>query len=150
MITLPQLKSLAKQNNIRCTGLNKDEIILLLIDKDIITTSDIYERRIVNVEPIACRSKDKNEGKYEYLKGIRNNPKKVEVFDRQTNETNIYTSKYKAGHTLGFNPTYFKDGSILKNRYHIKVGGERLIYLSKGLKLLNNRDRNGKYFFQYI
>jgi len=124
MIRLPQLKALAKQNNIRCTCLNKAEIIALLIDRNIITTSDIFEQKIVTVEPIACRSKDENK-KYEYLKGIRNNPKRVEVFDRQTNETNVYTSKYKAGRTLGFNPTYFKDGSILKNRYRVKVGGVR-------------------------
>jgi len=121
MITLPQLKALAKQNNIRYTGLNKDEIIAILIDRNIITTSDICKEKIIvnkKAKPIACQSNNKN---YEYLKGIRTNPKKVEVFDRQTNETNTYTSKYKAGRVLGIFPAYFKDGSILKNRYEIKI-----------------------------
>jgi len=123
MITLPQLKVLAKQNNIRCTCLNKDELIALLIDRNIITTSDIFDQKIVknaNEEPITCQNLQCNKT-YEYLKGIRNNPKKVEVFDRQTNETNTYTSMYKAGRALGMNPMYFKDGSVLKNRYQIKI-----------------------------
>ena len=121
MITLPQLKALAKQNNIRCTCLTKDEIIALLIERNIITTSDIFEHKIVDnktEEPITRKYESK---KYEYLKGIRNNPKKVEVFDPQTGETSIYTSKYKAGRALGINPMYFKDATILKDRYVIKV-----------------------------
>ena len=47
MITLPQVKMLAKQNNISFTCLNKDEIIALLIDKNIIKTSDIFKQNIV-------------------------------------------------------------------------------------------------------
>jgi len=47
MITLPQVKMLAKQNNISFTGLNNDEIITLLIDKNIITTCDIFKQKIV-------------------------------------------------------------------------------------------------------
>ena len=43
MITLSQLKALAKQNKIRYTYLNIDEIIALLIDNNIITTSDIFD-----------------------------------------------------------------------------------------------------------
>ena len=121
MIALPELKALAKQNDIRYTGLNKDEIIAILIDKNIMTISDICKEKIIEnkkAKPIACQSNNKN---YEYLKGIRTNPVKVEVFDRKTNETNTYTSKYKAGRVLGFFPAYFKDGSILNDRYVIKL-----------------------------
>jgi len=121
IITLPQLKALAKQNKIRCTCLHKDEIIALLKDKNIITTlDDIFDPKIEanNDEPVK-RNVDKN--KYEHLKGIRNNPKTVKVFDRQTGETSIYTSKYKAGRSFNANPVYFKDGSVLQKRYEIKV-----------------------------
>jgi len=86
MATLPQLKALAKRNKIRCKCLNKTEIIALLIDRNIITTSDIFEQKIAeNKEPIARQSKCENK-KYDYLKGIRN----IEVFDPQTDETSIY------------------------------------------------------------
>jgi len=121
MATLPQLKALAKRNKIRCKCLNKTEIIALLIDRNIITTSDIFQQKIAeNKEPIACQSKCENK-KYDYLKGIRNNPKRVEVFDPQTDETSIYASKYKAGRALEIYPMYFKDKAILKDRYVIKV-----------------------------
>ena len=91
-----------------------------LIERNIITTSDIFKQKIVE-EPTTGQSNKYENDKYGYLKGIRNNPKKVEVFDPQTDETSIYTSKYKAGRALGINPMYFKDGAILKNRYVIKV-----------------------------
>jgi len=120
MITLPQVKMLAKENNISFTGLNKDEIIALLIDKNIITTSDIFKQKIV-VKNKMCQNNSEQNNKYSYLKGIRTNPKKVEVFDLQTNETTTYTSKYKTGRALGINPMYFDDGKLLKNRYRIKV-----------------------------
>ena len=121
MLTLPQLKALAKQNKIRCTYLNKDEIIARLIDNNVITTSDIINPEfVVNYkEPVVKRDVDKN--KYEYLKGRRNNPKTVEVFDRQTGETNTYTSTYKVRRALKLSLTYIKDNSVWKNRYEIKI-----------------------------
>ena len=82
----------------------------------------VFQQKIAeNKESIARQSKYENK-KYEYLKGIRNNPKRVEVFDPQTDETSIYASKYKAGRALDIYPMYFKDGAILKNRYVITVG----------------------------
>jgi len=38
MLTIPQLKALAKQNNIRYSNKNKNELIKLLIDNKIITS----------------------------------------------------------------------------------------------------------------
>jgi len=40
-MTLPQLKALLKQHNMQCSYKNKDEIIALLVDKQIITAEDI-------------------------------------------------------------------------------------------------------------
>ena len=89
MITLPRLKALAKQNNIHYACLNKDEIIALLIDNNVITPADVLKSKIVEKKP-TVEKHEVNEGRYENLKGIRTNPKTVEVFDTQTGETNVY------------------------------------------------------------
>ena len=54
MITLPQLKALLKQHNIQCSYINKDEIIALLMDKQIITAEDVQRllrksRKLLNL-----------------------------------------------------------------------------------------------------
>jgi len=120
MITLPRLKALAKQNNIHYACLNKDEIIALLIDNNVITPADVLKSKIVEKKP-TVEKHEVNEGRYENLKGIRTNPKTVEVFDRQTGETNVFTSTYKARRALGIHSMYVKDGTIWKKRYEIKI-----------------------------
>jgi len=45
----------------------------------------------------------------------------VEIFDRQTGETSVFTSTYKARRKFGVNPRWMKDGKIWKERYMIKV-----------------------------
>ena len=90
MITLPQLKTLLKEHKIsNTTHLNKDEIIALLIDKDIITTSDILQNKSVEKEPEEVK---RDSSKYAYLKGIRTNPKTVEVRDLETDNITKYPS----------------------------------------------------------
>ena len=76
MITLPQLKALAKQNKIPFTCVKKDKLIEQLTNNNIITPFDLINPKIV-VEPVKHNTV-KNE--YERLKGIRTNPKTVEVF----------------------------------------------------------------------
>ena len=44
---LDHLKALAKENNMKCSYMNKDEIIGLLLDKQIITTSDLHNPAVV-------------------------------------------------------------------------------------------------------
>ena len=68
-----------------------------------------------------CQNNSEQNNIYSYLKGIRTNPKKVEVFDLQTNETTTYNSKYQAGRVLVINPMYFDDCKFVKNRYRIRV-----------------------------
>ena len=41
---IDHLKALAKEHNMKCSYMNKDEIIGLLLDKQIITTSDLRWR----------------------------------------------------------------------------------------------------------
>jgi len=118
MITLPQLKALAKENKISCTYMTKDEIIAKLIDRNIIKTSDLLKPKIIMNVPVKPKASIEE---YKYLKGIRNNPKRVEIFDKQTGETSIFTSTYKARRELALSPTYIKDGVVWKGRYVIKV-----------------------------
>ena len=111
---------MAKQNNLHYTCLNKDEIIELLIDnKIIVTPEDLLESKIVP----AVERREAEKGRYEYSKGIRNHPKTVEIFDRQTGETSVFTSTYKVRRAFGVNPRWIKDGKIWKERYMIKVVG---------------------------
>ena len=44
---LDHLKALAKENNMNCSYMNKDEIIGMLLDKQIITTSDLRNPAVV-------------------------------------------------------------------------------------------------------
>ena len=118
MITLSQLKALAKENNISCTYMNKDEILAVLIDRNIITTSDLLKPKIIINVPAKPKASLEE---YKYLKGIRNNPKRVEICNKQTGETSIFTSTYKARRELALSPTYIKDGAVWKDRYVIKV-----------------------------
>ena len=47
MIMLDHLKALAKENNMNCSYMNKDEIIGMLLDKQITTTSDLRNPAVV-------------------------------------------------------------------------------------------------------
>ena len=62
MIMLDQLKALAKENNMKCSYMNKDEIIGLLLDKQIITTSDLRNPAVVGEkkEPVKLEVDPKN------------------------------------------------------------------------------------------
>ena len=88
----------------------KDKLIDQLIDNNIITPFDLINPKTV-VEPVKHHIV-KNE--YEHLKGIRTNPKTVEVFDKETGKTSIFPSTHKARRALGINSVYIKDGTIFK------------------------------------
>ena len=74
MITLDHLKALAKEHNMKCSYMNKDEIIGLLLDKQIITISDLRNPAVVGEkkEPVKL---EVDPNKYAYLKAIRTNRK---------------------------------------------------------------------------
>jgi len=119
MIMLGYLKTLAKENNMNCSFWNKDEIIGLLLDKQIITISDLRNPAVLGVKKEPVKEVDSN--KYAYLKTIRTNPKVVEIYDMKTMETNVYSSTYKLRKALNISPSYIRNGKIWKNRYEIKV-----------------------------
>ena len=61
--------------------------------------------------------------KYYFLKQIRSNPKKVEIYDLETDKVALYPSIYKAALALDQNPGVIGiyNGKVWKNRYAIKV-----------------------------
>ena len=60
---------------------------------------------------------------YNFLKHIRNSPKKVEIRDMETGETIVYSSMYKAAKTFNQQSRLISayDGKVWRNRYAIKV-----------------------------
>ena len=47
MITLPELKEIVRQHNLHCSYMNKDEIVAMLLEKQLITTSDLLKTKSV-------------------------------------------------------------------------------------------------------
>ena len=81
---LPELKKLMKENNITgISHLNKPEIIQRLIEYKVLPAD-------FNDKQLKVKVKD---AKYH----IRNNPRTVESFDRETGEISMFPSMYKAG-----------------------------------------------------
>ena len=120
MILLDHLKGLAKENNINCSYMNKDELIGILLDKQIITTTDLRNPMVVGQEKDPVKL-EVGSNKYAYLKTIRTNPKAVEIHDRETSQTSVYPSTYKLRRTINISPSYIRDGKVWKNRYEVRV-----------------------------
>ena len=61
--------------------------------------------------------------KYNFLKHIRNSPKKVEIRDIETDEIIVYSSVYKADKTFNQQSKLISsyDRKMWRNRYPIKV-----------------------------
>ena len=61
--------------------------------------------------------------KFNFLKHIRNSPKKVEIQDMETGEIIVYSSMYKAAKRFNQQSRliYVYDGKVRRNRYAIKV-----------------------------
>src|SRR5688572_15294947 len=114
---LPELKELMKQHNIRGHSyLNKPQMISRLVEKGVLTLEVVENWK----QPPKLTSKDE---KYDRLKRIRTNPRRVEILDRETGLIDSYSSMYKAAKALNQNAgviTMF-NGKVYKKRYEIKV-----------------------------
>ena len=64
--------------------------------------------------------------KYNFLRQIRKNPKKVEINDWEADKVVLYPSIYKAALALDQNPGVIGmyNGKVWRNRYAIKVLAE--------------------------
>ena len=73
--------------------------------------------------PERVDTKKEINSKYNFLKYIRNSPKKVEIRDMETCEIILYSSMYKAAKRFNQQSRLIStyDGKVWRNRYAIKV-----------------------------
>src|SRR5688572_16937182 len=91
---LPELKKLMKKHNIRGGSyLNKPGIISRLVEKGVLTLEVVENWK----QSPKVTSKD---AKYDRLKRIRTNPRRVEILDLETGKIDKYSSMYKARKAL--------------------------------------------------
>ena len=87
--------------------------------KQIITISDLRNPAVLGVKKEPVKEVDSN--KYAYLKTIRTNPKVVEIYDRKTMQTNVYSSTYKLHRALNISPSYIRNGKIWKTDMKLRL-----------------------------
>ena len=117
MISLTELRAMVKENKIRgYLHYNKSELIDVLIKRVLLhdTITSLPERENTRTEI---------NSKYNFLKHIRNSPKKVEIRDMETGEIIVYSSMYKAARRFDQQSRLIStnDGKVWRNRYAIKV-----------------------------
>ena len=73
--------------------------------------------------PERQNTKKERNPKYNFLKHIRNSPKKIEIRDIETDEIIVYSSLYKADKTFNQQSSIISayNGKVWTNRYAIKV-----------------------------
>ena len=122
MISLTELRARLKENKIRrYLHYNKSELVDVLVKRGLLPET-------INITTITSLSKREDttkeiKPKYNFLKYIRNSPKKVEIQDMETDEIIIYYSMLKAAKRFNQQSRliYTYDGKVWRNRYAIKV-----------------------------
>ena len=95
MIRLRELRAMLKENSIRgCVHYNKPELVDVLVKRGLIP--EIIKTTTSPSLPERKDTKKEINPKYNFLKHIRNSPKKVEIQDMETGEIIAYSSMYKA------------------------------------------------------
>ena len=95
MISLRELRAMLKENNIRgCLHYNKPELVDVLVKRGLIP--EIIKITTSTSLPERKDTKKERNPKYNFLKHIRNSPKKVEIQDIETGEIIVYSYTYKA------------------------------------------------------
>jgi len=122
-MSLPDIKRVIKENEVKgVSHLNKKELILKLAELNI----PVPEKKPrVPKEPKEPKVIDP---KYERLKSIRNNPRKVQMTDVDSGEVTTHKSMYSAARKLGHSSKVINDydGKVYKGKYEIKVLGNRI------------------------
>ena len=122
MIRLKELRTMLKENNIRgCLHYNKPELVDVLFKSGLLP--EIIKITTITSPPERGDAKKEINPKYNFLKHIRNSPKKVEIQDMATGEIIVYSSMYKAAKSFNQQSRliYAFDGKVWRNRYAIKV-----------------------------
>ena len=122
MINLRELRAMLKENNIRgCLHYNKPELVDVLVKRGLLPET----MKITSSTSLPKRkdTKKKINPKYNFLKHIRNSPKKVEIHHMKTGEIIVYSSMYKAAKRFNQQSRliYTYDGKVWRNRYAIKI-----------------------------
>ena len=95
MISLTELRAMLKENKIRAyLHYNKSELVDVLVKRGLLPET----MKITTITSLPEREDTKKDinPKYNFLKYIRNSPKKVEIQDMETGEIFVYSSMYKA------------------------------------------------------
>ena len=95
MISLTELRAMLKENKIRgYLHYNKSELVDVLVKRGL--PPETIKIIIITSLPEREDTKKGINPKYNFLKHIRNSPKKVEIRDIETGEIIVYSSMYKA------------------------------------------------------
>ena len=121
MISLTELRAMLKENKIRGhLHYNKSELVDVLVKRGLLPDT----MNITTIISLTERENTKKENrKYNFLKHIRNSPKKVENQVMETGEIIIYSSMYKGAKRFNQQSSLIStyDGKVWRNRYAIKV-----------------------------
>ena len=119
---MKELRALLKENNIRgYLHYNKPELVDVLVKRGLLP--EITKITTITSLPERKDTKKKINPKYNFLKHIRNSPKKAEIQDMETGEIIVYSSMYKAAKRFNQQSglIYAYDGKVWRNRYAINV-----------------------------
>ena len=117
MISLTVLRAMLKENKIRgYLHYNKSELVDVLVKWGLLPNT----MNITTITSLPERENTKKEinSKYNFLKHIRNSPKKVDSQDMETGEIIVYSSMYKAAKRFNQQSRliYAYDGKVWRNR----------------------------------
>ena len=92
---MKELRAMIKENNIRgCLHYNKPELVDVLVKRGLLP--EIIKITAITSPPEREDTKKEINPKYNFLKHIRNTPKKVEIQDMETGEIIAHSSMYNA------------------------------------------------------
>ena len=120
MISLTELRAMLKENKIRgYLHYHKSELVDVLVKRRLL--SEIIKITTITSLPEREDTKRERNPKYNFLKHIRNSPKKVEIRDIETGEIIVYSPMYKASKTFNQQSRLISayDGKVWRNRYAI-------------------------------
>ena len=111
MVNIRELKVILIENKIHfCTYRDKKRLIALANEHDLLP------KKVLEME----KSKDP---KYDRLKTIKKNPRKVSLEDTETGEIKTFQSIYKAAKFIDQVPQtiIYWDGGVWKNKYKVEI-----------------------------
>ena len=121
MISLTELRAMLKENKVRgYLHYNKSELVDVLVKRGLLPETI----KITTITSLPDREDTKKERnpKYNFLKHIRNSPKKVDVRDIETDEIIVYSSMYEVAKTFNQQSRLISayHGNVWMNRYLLK------------------------------